>query len=251
MPAKYDEPEPTPTPVTAQPLRSLKRDPTSALSSLKKSKLLASAKGVAAVAEAASEGVTLLTSSTNQSGFLNVKKDKAQWIARVTRDGKEVTIARCDTAEEAALAVALSMEARASEGVLATETRIAKARAMAEEEGLQLQRSDRCESGYAGVFVKKIDAVRYIPRVRNVDGVLKDVGPSVIVAEEAALALARYFDSAEGKAVTAFESNPHTRLHTHTVSRIAPPCVPAEASRREPAVEGWGLGRVHAHRTKE
>ena len=70
------------------------------------------------MAEAASEGVTLLT-STNQSGFLNVCKDKAQWIARVTRDGKEVTIARCDTAEEAALAVARSPEGRASEAAIA------------------------------------------------------------------------------------------------------------------------------------
>ena len=50
LPAKYYDPVQTQTPVTAQPRRSLKRDPTTALPSLKKLKHLVSAKGVAAVA---------------------------------------------------------------------------------------------------------------------------------------------------------------------------------------------------------
>ena len=88
VPAKYQDPVQTTTSEAAHPRRSLKRDHTSAIPSLMKLKNLVSAKGVAAVAEAASEGLS-----------------------------------------------------RASEGAIAPETRIATARAMAEDEGLLLQQS--------------------------------------------------------------------------------------------------------------
>ena len=137
--------------------------------------------------QAEAEGLTLQLSG-NKTGYRGVYKDerKAKFHASVWRAGEKVYLGCCfSTAEEAALAYARTPEAQVEAAhpkpaPLTAEEAVAQAAA----EGLKLEPSDRCASGYRGV---KVEGSRY--RAMR-DG--KQVHPGCFsTAEEAALAVAR------------------------------------------------------------
>ena len=115
------------------------------------------------MAQVAAEGLTLEPSSS-ASGYKGVsyKVRDSCYQAHVTRAGNQVHLGCFATAEEAALAYARTPEAQAQVAnpkpmPLTAEEAVAQAAA----EGLKLEPSYRCASGYRGV---KVDGSRYPAR---------------------------------------------------------------------------------------
>merc|ERR1740139_819658 len=107
-----------------------------------------------ALAEAEAEGLTLVRSSSSQSGFLNVGMNASSKVrpyqASVRRDGKQVYLGHFATAEEAALHFARTPEAQAA-AALPPPMTAAEAFAEAQAEGLTLVRSSSSQSGFLNV----------------------------------------------------------------------------------------------------
>ena len=143
----------------------------------------------AARRQAEAEGLTLQPSSY-KAGYRHVCKDErkpSRFNASVRRAGEKVYLGSFSTAEEAALAYARTPEAQEEVAhpkpvPLTAEEAVAQAAA----EGLKLEPSYRCASGYRGV---KVDGSRYHARAMR-DGKNVHLG-SFSTAEEAALAVAR------------------------------------------------------------
>eukprot|EP00964_Phaeocystis_antarctica_P063312 scaffold37992_cov60-Phaeocystis_antarctica.AAC.1 len=159
-----------------------------------------------AVAQAEAEGLTL-TRSDNQSGFRNVAVHTGNvpkpYQASVRRDGKNVHLGSFATAEEAALHVARTPEARARKieeadrAALPPPMTPAEALAEAEAEGLTLPRSSTNQSGFCNVSVDEANNVPrpYKASVRR-GGKKVHLG-SFAAAEEAALHAARTTEAQE------------------------------------------------------
>merc|ERR1740124_1120460 len=146
-----------------------------------------------ALAEAEAEGLTLVRSSSSQSGFLNVCMNASSKVrpyqASVRRDGKQVHLGYFATAEEAALHVARTPEAPAS-AALPRPMTAAEALAEAEAEGLTLVRSSSSQSGFLNVYMNASRKVR--PYQASVWRDSKQVSLGFFAtAEEAALHVAR------------------------------------------------------------
>ena len=156
------------------------------------------------VAQAAAEGLELETSRF-ASGYKGVTPDGARYQARVLRAGELVHLGSYVTAEEAALAVARTPEARAqvarSKAVPFTAEEVV---AQAAAEGLKLETSNFA-SGYKGV-IYKAHTDKYEARVRRAG---KQVYLGCFVTpEEAALTIARACPAASPRpaALTAQEA---------------------------------------------
>ena len=86
-----------------------------------------------AVERAAAEGLTLVRSSDNQSGFVGVRRNDttaarngSRWQARLWHGGAQRSLGTFGTAEEAALAYARSLGPEGSAAAAAVEAREAR-----------------------------------------------------------------------------------------------------------------------------
>ena len=155
-----------------------------------------------ALALAEREGLTLVRSNTNKTGFKNLQYYKGRQKARpyqlkISLDGRTEHIGSYATPEEAALAYArlIGPEASAREAAEATTPPMTpeEAIATAAAEGLQLVRSDTT-TGFKHVVWHKANISRpYALRVRR-GGQLTHLG-QYATPEEAALECARYLGS--------------------------------------------------------
>ena len=166
-----------------------------------------------AIERAAAEGLTLVRSSDNQSGFVGVYLSRSRYEAQVKRGGALQHLGTFGTAEEAALAYARALGPEGSAAAAAKWDREApmtpeEAIERAAAEGLTLVRSSIDQSGFAGVYRydSRIDTTaarngsRWQPRLRH-GGSQRSLG-TFGTAEEAALAYARSLGP-EGSAAAA------------------------------------------------
>jgi len=116
----------------------------------------ARAAAAAVRAAAAAEGLELVPSSSNETGFKGAHKRGGKYEACIREDGKQRYLGRFATPEEAALCYArhIGAERAAAE---AADARIAaptadEARAAAAAEGLELVPSASGETGFRGVY---------------------------------------------------------------------------------------------------
>ena len=155
-----------------------------------------------ALRQAEAEGLTLIKSEMNTSGYWGVANDSRSkttpYLARVKRGGKDVQLAIFATAEEAALCVARTPEAQATVSAAAAPPApppmpAEEALRQAEVEGLTLIRAEGSSStDYKGVGFRSGKMHTISPYKANVrrDGKQAHVG-YFATAEEAALVLAR------------------------------------------------------------
>ncbi|KOO23385.1 hypothetical protein Ctob_005650, partial [Chrysochromulina tobinii] len=115
-------------------------------------------------AAAAAEGLELVTSSRNETGFKNVYKDSGRYAAKIRENGKQRHLGLFATPGEAALCCAryvgaerAAAEARGDRPLTADE-----ARAAAAAEGLELMPSSRSETGFKNVYK---DSGRYAAKI--------------------------------------------------------------------------------------
>jgi len=149
-----------------------------------------------ALNQAEAEGLTLMRSEKESSGFLYVSKNSAQsYDAQVKREGKLVHLGCFATAEEAALCFARTPEGKAAAAAPVPLT-AAEVLQQVEAEGLTLMRSRRNNSGFLNV--RKYSVQSYRAHVVR-EGKLVHLG-CFATAEEAALCFAR---TPEGKAAAA------------------------------------------------
>merc|ERR1740139_929353 len=145
------------------------------------------------LAQAEAEGLTLVRSSSSQSGFLNVCMNASSKVrpyqASVRRDGKQVHLGYFATAEEAALHVARTPEG-ANRVAFPPPMTAAEALAEAEAEGLTLVRSSASQSGFLNVCMNAGSKVRPYQASVWRDGKKVYLG-YFATAEEAALHVAR------------------------------------------------------------
>eukprot|EP00964_Phaeocystis_antarctica_P096603 scaffold62887_cov57-Phaeocystis_antarctica.AAC.1 len=155
-----------------------------------------------ALAQAEAEGLTLVRSSANQSGFCNVGADSGHrtrpYKVCVLRDGKTVYVGHFATAEEAALHVARTSEAQAA--ALPPPMTAAEAVAQAEAEGLTLAHISTNQSGFRNVSVRPNNKVRPYEARGCRDGKHFHIG-CFATAEEAALHVARTPEAADRAAL--------------------------------------------------
>jgi len=154
-----------------------------------------------ALRQAEAEGLTLLQSERNSTGFkgvqFNSRNSKTKpYQALARRVGNNVSLGFFATAEEAALAYARSPEARAAVAVAAAPPApppmtAEEALRQAEAEGLTLLRSESSSTGYKGVgfFDSNNRAKPYLAQVKR--GGKQVVLGYFATAEEAALVVAR------------------------------------------------------------
>jgi hypothetical protein len=183
-------------------------------------------------AAAAAEGLELVTSSGNVTGFKGVYKGKRKYGVMIRENGKEHHLGRFATPEEAALCYARYIGPERA-AAWAAEARVAapqpltadEARAAAAAEGLELVPSSSNETGFRGV---KKNGGKYKAEVRE-NGKQRYLG-IFATPEEAALCYARHIgvDRAATEAVEA---------------RVAAP-QPLTAARAAAVAEGLEL--VHA-----
>jgi len=151
-----------------------------------------------ALRQAEAEGLTLLLSDGNNTGYKGVSFNSGRpkpYQSHVWRGGKTVTLGFFATAEEAALCYARSPEGRAA--AAAAEAPPApppitaeEALRQAEVEGLTLLRSEGSNTGYKGVgFNNTMKTRPYQAKVYR-DGKKVTLG-YYVTAEEAALVVAR------------------------------------------------------------
>ena len=149
----------------------------------------------AALRQADAEGLTLLKSEDNSTGYKCVCKSSHKsklYQAQVWRGGKTVTLGYFATAEEAALSIARTPEAQAAAAAPPEPPPLTVDEALrqAETEGLTLLQAESTVSGYKGVFFDSSNRSKpYLARVQR-GGKPKYVG-SFVTAEEAALCVAR------------------------------------------------------------
>eukprot|EP00964_Phaeocystis_antarctica_P004671 scaffold2522_cov59-Phaeocystis_antarctica.AAC.1 len=154
-------------------------------------------------AQAAAEGLTLLVAE-NTTGYFGVNLNQPgrpkPYLARVRRDGSNVSLGQFATAEEAALCVARSPEGQeaAERAAAAPPLTIEEVRQQAQVEGLKLRVADN-KTGYFGVYLNYPGSPKpYQVKVRR-GGRTLSLGAFATV-EEAALCVAR---SPEGRAAAA------------------------------------------------
>ena len=164
-----------------------------------------------ALRQAEAEGLTLPRSEASNTGYRCVtwkhgeKSSRSRpYLARVWRDGKEVTIGCFATAEEAALCYAQTPEGREAAAAPPEPTPLTAEEALrqAEAEGLTLERSETSITGYKGVYnTNKINHSSSKPYCARVARGSKTVHlGQFVTAEEAALVVAR---TPEGQASAA------------------------------------------------
>ena len=184
----------------------------------------------AALRQAEAEGLTLLrfeSSSTGYKGVVFKSNRPRPYQARVTRDGKTVSLGCYATAEEAALCDARTPEAQAAAALLLEPPPLTaeEARKQAEAEGLTLLRSEggRYSTGYKGVCLDSgAKSKPYQAQVHR-GGMTVHLG-TFAAAEEAALSYAR---TPEAQAAAAL--------------LLEPPPMTAEEAQRQAEAEGLTL----------
>jgi len=176
-----------------------------------------------ALRQAEAEGLTLLKSESDSTGFKGVSFNSGRSQAKVWRGGKQVFLGCFATAEEAALCYARTPEAQAAAAAppAPPPMTVEEALRQAEAEGLTLLKSESSNTGYKGVSFKSNKRMPYQAQVRR-GGKHATLG-SFATAEEAALHVAR---SPEGRAVAA-----------------EPPPLTAEEALRQAEAEGLTLLR--------
>ena len=155
-----------------------------------------------ALQQAQAEGLTLRTSSTNQSGYVGVAAKLSSgrfkpYQAEMWHGGRNVFLGSFSSAEEAALSIARTLKGQAAAGerVVPPSTaqlmaRQQQALQQAQAEGLTLRTSDT-RSGYVGVY-EKLGTGRRKPFMAEVwQGGTKIHLGAFSTAEEAALCVAR------------------------------------------------------------
>ena len=193
-----------------------------------------------ALRQAEAEGLTLLKSERSSTGYKNVSfrtgKTKP-YQARVTRDGKELTLGFFLTAEEAALSIARSPEGREAAAAppkpppMTAEEALQQVMRQVEAEGLTLPRSGRNSTGFRGVTsVSKNSSKPYAAKAYR-GGKLVYLG-RFTTPEEAALCYAR---SPEGQEAAA--------------APPAPPPLTAEEVLRQAQAKGLTLLRSESSST--
>ena len=157
-------------------------------------------------AAAAAEGLELVPSSSNETGFKGVQKHACgKYVASICENGKQHYLGRFATPEEAALCYARYVGAKRA-AAEAAKARVAvpqpltpdEARAAAVAEGLELVPSSSSESGYKGV---RINIGRYRAEIKE-NGKHRYLG-MFTTPEEAALCYARYIGAARAAAEAA------------------------------------------------
>eukprot|EP00900_Chrysochromulina_parva_P025810 jgi/Chrpa1/7863/Chrysochromulina_OHIO_Genome00016453-RA len=153
-------------------------------------------------AAATAEGLELVHSMRNETGFKGVAKHPGGYKAQIVENGKQRYLGRFVTAEEAALCYARHGGAERS-AAEAAQARLAgprpltpdEARAAAAAEGLELVPSPGTETGFRGVFKK---GGRYAAQIWE-KGKLRHLA-MFATPEEAALCYARHVRSERAKA---------------------------------------------------
>jgi len=145
-------------------------------------------------AAAAAEGLELVQSASNETGFKGVYKNGGKYEAKIKENGKSSHLGNFATPEEAALSYAryIGRERATAE---AAQARIAvpqpltadEARATAAAEGLELVQSASNETGFKGVYK---NGGKYEAKIRE-NGKHRHLG-NLATPEEAALCYARY-----------------------------------------------------------
>jgi len=193
-----------------------------------------------AVQQAEAEGLTLLRSESNNSGYKGVYFDcsskSSPYQAQMKRDGKKVILGRFATPEEAALCYARSPEAQAAAAAPPEPPPMTAEEALrqAETEGLTLLKSESNASGYRGVaFNSSCKSKPYKVKGRR-GGKTVHLG-SYATAEEAALCYAR---TPEAQATAAAPPEPPP-----------PPPLSAEEALRQAEAEGLTLLRSESSST--
>ena len=154
-----------------------------------------------ALQQAQAEEVTTLLVAENETGYLGVNLNNPgrpkPYQARVRRGGKQMTLGRFATAEEAALCVARSPEgqAAAERAAAAPPLTSEEARQQAQAEGLEMSVADN-STGYFGVCLAKPGQPKPYQAYVTRGGKTVHLG-CFTTAEEAALCVAR---SPEGQA---------------------------------------------------
>ena len=167
------------------------------------------------------EGLTLVPSSVNQSGFKGVYVSGSRFNANLTLNGKSHHLGRFNTALEAALHVArflgpdasAAAAAATASATAASEAAEAKPQGMSEAEvwaavkaeGLTLEPSSVNQSGFKGVYVSGSRFQAHL----TLNGKAKSLG-SFVTALEAALHVARFLgpDTSAAVAVVAAAATP-------------------------------------------
>jgi hypothetical protein len=193
---------------------------------------------ITAAAAAAAEGLELVASSSNETGFKGVRKDKGKFAARIRENGTQRRLGTFATPEEAALcyarhagaerAAAEAAEAR-SEGLQPFTADDARAAAAAE--GLELVPSSSNETGFKCV---RKDKGKYSAQIKE-NGKVRHLG-NFATPEEAALRYARHV-GVDRAAAEAAEAN-RERLQPLTADEAM---AAAAAVRAAAAAEGLEL----------
>jgi hypothetical protein len=189
-------------------------------------------------AAAAAEGLELVPSLSNETGFKGVSKSYGRYDARIRENGKQRHLGIFATAEEAALCYArhIGAERAAEEAAEATKKPLPltadEARAAAAAEGLELVQSSSNETGFKGV-VKHYG--KYATRIR-VNHHHSSLG-TFATPEEASLTLARYVrDLVDGWLIPG-RRPPH---HPPRQAPVPAPPTPTQVERAE-ALRCWRL----------
>jgi len=201
-----------------------------------------------ALRQAEAEGLTLLLSDGNNSGYKGVTFNSGQWQskpyqAKVRRSGKQVALGTFSTVEEAALVYARSPEAQAVVAAAAAlpapppSMTAEEALRQAEAEGLTLLRTESSNTGYKGVSFTSGRPTPYQAQVKR-GGKTVTLG-SFATAEEAALSYAR---SPEAQAVVAAAA-------AMAAAPPAPLPMTAEEALRQAEAEGLTLVRSESSST--
>ena len=175
-------------------------------------------------AAAAAEGLELVPSPSNATGFRGVYKEDGKYKAEAREDGKKRSLGTFSTPEDAALHYARHIGA-ARAAAAAADARgegpqpltAAEARAAAAAEGLELVPSGNA-AGFKGVF-KYGD--RYEAHVKE-DGKTRYLS-SFATPEEASLAVARHIRNlVDGWLIPGYRSAAQPRLHVPAPAQAAP-----------------------------
>ena len=221
----------------------------------------ARAAAAAVRAAAAAEGLELVPSSSNETGFKGAHKRGGKYEAYIREDGKQRYLGMFATPEEAALCYArhIGAERAAAEAV---EARVAvpepltadEARAAAAAEGLELVPSSSNETGFRSV-VKH--GGKYQAQIKE-NGKTRHLG-SFTTPEEAALCYARRLGAERAAAEAALARDEGPQPLTADEARAAAASeglemVPSSSSERgfkgvRDLVDGWLIpGRRPPHR---
>ena len=207
----------------------------------------ARAAAAAVRAAAAAEGLELVPSSSNQTGFRGVSKNHDKYRAELKSSGKRYHLGMFATPEEAALSYArhIGAERAAAEAVEARGKGLDlltanEARAAAAAEGLELVPSSSSETGFKGVYKSraKYEASFNDTRKKRFLGMFA-------TPEEAALCYARYIGAERAAAEAAEAEVAVSKPLTADEARAA---AAAEGLELVPSTSsGTGFKGVHKH----